>query len=113
MRGMVAGLGVCVLASVLGCSAASNTDNGGGGGGGVGNVGNAGNGGGGVGNVGNTGGGGGSGAECAGVSQVANNAVLPADVIWTIDTSGSMTEETEAVRQNMNKSSQMIAGAGV
>jgi hypothetical protein len=34
-------------------------------------------------------------------------------VIWAIDTSGSMNEETAAVRANMNAFSQQIAGAGV
>jgi hypothetical protein len=47
------------------------------------------------------------------VSQQANNSVLPADVIWTIDTSGSMTEETNAVKTNMNNFSFQIANAGV
>jgi hypothetical protein len=58
-------------------------------------------------------GGGSGGGECAGVSQQASNAVLPVDVIWTIDTSGSMTEETAAVRANMNAFSQQITAAGV
>lgn len=58
-------------------------------------------------------GGGSAGGECAGVSQQASNAILPIDVIWTIDTSGSMTEETAAVRANMNQFSQQISAAGV
>lgn len=61
----------------------------------------------------NTGGSGNFGGECAGVTEQANNSVLPADVIWTIDTSGSMTAETAAVRQNMNNFSFQIANAGV
>lgn len=60
-----------------------------------------------------SGGEGASGGECAGVSQQASNAVLPVDVIWTIDTSGSMAAETAAVRQNMNQFSQQIVNAGV
>jgi hypothetical protein len=56
---------------------------------------------------------GGSGGACAGVTQKAQNTVLPADVIWTIDTSCSMTEETAQVRQNMNAFSNQIANAGV
>ncbi len=62
---------------------------------------------------GNTGGTGNVGGECAGITQEAASGVLPADVIWAIDTSGSMTEETAAVRQNMNAFSAQIANAGV
>ena len=62
---------------------------------------------------GNAGGYGASGGECAGVSQKASHAVVPVDVVWTIDTSGSMAAETEAVRQNMNQFSQQITAAGV
>jgi hypothetical protein len=114
-------LGVGTLGLALGCSAANDAGNGGAGNGtgngGSGNFGAVGNGGGGGINVGGDSGsgnsGGFSGSECAGVTQTANNAVVPADVIWTIDTSCSMTEETAAVRANMNKFSQLISNAGV
>ncbi len=108
----------------VGCSAASNESEGSGGGsaagtgtgGAIGTGGGIGTGGSGAGiNTGGNGagGGGGSGNACAGVSQQANNTVLPADVIWTIDTSCSMVEETAAVRANMNAFSKQIANAGI
>jgi hypothetical protein len=91
----------------LACSAASNEGGSEGGTGsgaasGSGGGGGSGNGGGSGGLVGTgagtgTGGGGGfAGNTCAGVSQVAAN-TLPVDVIWAIDTSCSMSEETAAV----------------
>ncbi len=116
MRGF--GVWLVVLLFVFGCSASDNKgDTGFGNGGsanGTGTGGATGTGGLNLGGDGNgTGTGGFSGNECAGVTQEANNAQVPADVIWTIDTSCSMTEETAAVRANMNKFSQLIAGAGV
>lgn len=124
LRACLLGLGI----GVLGCSAASN-ESGDGFGGGSAAAGGAGNAGGAIGTGANggsgaqggsintggsgNGGGGGVGNTCAGVTQEANNAVLPADVIWTIDTSCSMTEETAAVRANMNNFSKQIANAGV
>ena len=105
---------------LLGCSAASDPSGSGGNGSGTGATGatGAGTGTGGTGAAiglggGGNGGSGNFGGECAGVSQEASNAVLPADVIWTIDTSCSMREETQAVRDNMNKFSQGITAAGV
>ena len=56
---------------------------------------------------------GGSGGACAGVTQKAQNTVLPADVIWTIDTSCSMTEEVPSVQNNMNAFSQQITQSGI
>ncbi|MCC6213407.1 MAG: hypothetical protein IT376_00945 [Polyangiaceae bacterium] len=76
-------------------------------------------GGGGVINVGGTSGGGavagggGAAGECAGVEQTANSVYAPVDIIWAIDTSGSMTEETAAVQQNMNNFSWIIENAGI
>jgi hypothetical protein len=107
------------VALAAGCSAASSDSQTGAGGGAA-----ASGGGGGAGNAAgagaaiNTGGsanggGGGVSGECAGVTQEANNTVKPADVIWTIDTSCSMVEETAAVRQNMNDFSKQISAAGV
>jgi len=51
--------------------------------------------------------------ECFAQSQEAGAAQLPVDVIWAIDTSGSMVEETAAVRDNMNQFSRQIVGSGV
>lgn len=106
----------------LGCSAASN-DGGGEGGSGAGSAASGGGGSGGFGNGGGSGGlintgatgqggGGGVGNTCAGVSQKASG-TLPVDVIWAIDTSCSMSEETAAVKANMNKFSQLISSVGV
>ncbi|MBK7579895.1 MAG: hypothetical protein IPI67_06775 [Myxococcales bacterium] len=106
----------------LGCSAASNDSSSGGGGngagssatGGGGTIGFGGTGSGGL-NTGagtGTGGGGGVGNACAGVKQTAAG-TLPVDVIWAVDTSCSMSEETAAVKANMNKFSQLISNAGV
>lgn len=116
------GVGVlCLVALAYGCSASSDAA---GSGGGLGQGGSSASGGtiaaGGSGGSLNMGGGGsgtgGSGAvggECAGVNQSAQSGVLPADVIWAIDTSCSMSEETAAVRQNMNAFSSQIANAGI
>lgn len=117
LRALAQAMVICAL----GCSAASNEDGSGGGGSGAGGA--ASGGGGGVGNGGGSGGlittggtgqggGGGVGNACAGVSQKASG-TLPVDVIWAIDTSCSMSEETAAVKANMNKFSQLISTAGV
>lgn len=119
------GLILILALFAVACSAASNesdgsgggssgggSGSGSGGGGGIIQTGGTG-GGGGVIETGGTGGGGGSGNSCAGVSQKADNTVLPADVIWTIDTSCSMVEETAAVRANMSAFSKQISNAGI
>lgn len=116
--------GLVVLSLAAAAGACSASDTGGNGGSGNGSSGGSANGGGGGINPGGSGGsinpgGGGNGGsgnvggECAGVSEKASSGVLPADVIWAIDTSGSMTAETAAVRQNMNNFSFQIANAGV
>src|SRR5690606_21962630 len=46
--------------------------------------------------------------ECAAVSEQAQNQFAPVDIIFAIDTSGSMTEEKNFVQQNMNMFSQQI-----
>jgi hypothetical protein len=120
MRGLLGFLGI--VGFVLGCSAASTGEEpgsgagtGSGGSGNSGGIGLGGNGQGGIGIGGgaNSGGGGFSGGSCAGVTQQANNTQLPADVIWAIDTSCSMFEETAAVQSNMNNFSSIIANAGI
>ncbi len=51
--------------------------------------------------------------ECAVVTESAAATVQPADVIFVIDNSGSMTFEANAVQQNMNGFSQQIVDSGV
>lgn len=51
--------------------------------------------------------------QCAAISQTATNQLQPADVVWAIDNSGSMREEMEFVRTNMNSFSQQISQSGI
>src|SRR5690606_29059127 len=51
--------------------------------------------------------------ECAAVSEAAQNELLPVDIIFVVDTSGSMTEEKNFVQQNMNLFSQQIFLANI
>ncbi len=51
--------------------------------------------------------------ECAAVSETAKNEFLPVDIVFAIDTSGSMTEEKNFVQQNMNVFSQQIFLANI
>jgi hypothetical protein len=51
--------------------------------------------------------------QCAAISQTAQNQYQPADVIWAIDGSGSMSEEMQFVRENMNAFSQQISQSGI
>ncbi len=51
--------------------------------------------------------------ECQSISQEAKPKLEAADIIFVIDTSGSMGEESFFVRQNMNAFSQQIIAAGV
>ncbi|MCC6215452.1 MAG: hypothetical protein IT376_11350 [Polyangiaceae bacterium] len=128
---------VAVIAAATGsCSSASGGGGTGGFGnqGGVGNAGNAGGtaggggvaagGGGGVPPSGGSGGsilldagGGGGGvepdAQCSSVGQVAKPTLKPADIIWAVDTSGSMVEEAAAVQQNLNGFAQQIVASGI
>ncbi len=41
-------------------------------------------------------------AACVGISQTANSKLLPADIIFALDNSGSMDEEAKFVQANMN-----------
>lgn len=52
-------------------------------------------------------------AACEGVSQKAEERFQPADIIWAIDTSGSMVEEAASVQQNINAFSQQIVASGI
>ncbi|MCA9680604.1 MAG: VWA domain-containing protein [Myxococcales bacterium] len=54
-----------------------------------------------------------TGMECAAVSEMAQNELAPVDIIFAIDTSGSMSEEKNFVQQNMNIFSQKIFLANI
>lgn len=54
-----------------------------------------------------------TGEECAAVSETAQNTFAPVDIIFAIDTSGSMTEEKNFVQSNMNIFSQQIFLANI
>ncbi|MFO7567156.1 MAG: hypothetical protein R6X02_31210 [Enhygromyxa sp.] len=51
--------------------------------------------------------------ECAAVSETAQNELLPVDIIFAVDTSGSMSDEKNFVQQNMNIFSQQIFLANI
>ncbi|MBN1653162.1 MAG: hypothetical protein JXA30_05240 [Deltaproteobacteria bacterium] len=51
--------------------------------------------------------------ECAGVSARAEVEFLPTDVIWAIDTSGSMNASFPAIQQALNDFSQRVIDAGI
>ena len=51
--------------------------------------------------------------ECAGISESAENQILPVDIIFLVDTSASMMEEALGVRNNLNVFSQQIIAAGI
>jgi hypothetical protein len=54
-----------------------------------------------------------TGDECAAVSETATNTYAPVDIIFAIDTSGSMTDEKNFVQANMNIFSQQIFLANI
>jgi hypothetical protein len=54
-----------------------------------------------------------TGEECAAVSETAMNTFAPVDIIFVIDTSGSMSDEKNFVQQNMNIFSQQIFLANI
>jgi hypothetical protein len=53
------------------------------------------------------------GQECGAVTQRAENTLQPADIIFGIDTSGSMSEEVAEVQANLNAFSQQIIDSGI
>lgn len=59
------------------------------------------------------GGTGGEGPNCAGLSAEAEAELLPTDVIWAIDTSGSMTASFPAIQQALADFSQRMVDAGI
>ncbi|MEK6608683.1 MAG: hypothetical protein AABZ30_13570 [Myxococcota bacterium] len=50
---------------------------------------------------------------CVATDVVAENVVLPVDIIWIVDSSGSMDFENDVVQNNLNAFSTAIAGSGV
>jgi hypothetical protein len=52
-------------------------------------------------------------AACAAVTQEAEITKQPADIIWALDNSGSMTTEAQAVQNNMNIFAQQIIASGI
>lgn len=54
-----------------------------------------------------------TGDECAAVSEQAQNQFAPVDIVFVIDTSGSMSDEKNFVQQNMNIFSQQIFLANI
>ncbi|HMI85158.1 MAG TPA: hypothetical protein VK550_13755, partial [Polyangiaceae bacterium] len=50
---------------------------------------------------------------CAAVTQEAESTKQPADIIWALDNSGSMTTEAQAVQDNMNVFAQQIIASGI
>jgi len=59
------------------------------------------------------GGGGSAGDDCAGVTARAEAELLPTDVIWAIDTSGSMTASFPAIQQALSTFSQRVIDANI
>ncbi len=51
--------------------------------------------------------------ECAAVEESAQNGMSPVDIIFAVDSSGSMTEEAGFVQDNLNVFSAQIADSGV
>jgi hypothetical protein len=51
--------------------------------------------------------------KCGAVSQMAENTLQPVDIIFGIDTTGSMGEEIAFTEENMNAFSQRISAAGI
>jgi hypothetical protein len=61
----------------------------------------------------NDGGSGGGFEECTGVSETAVPELQPADIIIAVDTSGSMSEESDEVQANLNSFASIIDASGV
>jgi hypothetical protein len=122
---IVVGLGLAAACSATGNSGDSKGGTGGaganGGSGGSGGSGNAPGSGGSGGTISTDGSSGTSGAggtdpgdaACQSFTQEAKQLYEPADIIWAVDTSGSMIEEAAAVQQNINSFSQQIVATGI
>lgn len=53
------------------------------------------------------------GSECVADTFMAESALQPVDIVWIIDTSGSMGEESSLVQEQMNSFVSTITGAGL
>jgi hypothetical protein len=51
--------------------------------------------------------------ECAAVEESAQNGLSPVDIVFAVDTSGSMTEEAGFVQDNLNMFSAQIFNSGI
>lgn len=108
-----------LLVGLMGAACSAGTDNGvdknsgSGAGSGSGNGSGAGNGVGGGLSVGAGGNGAGVGGACQAVSAAAQPVFEDADIIFAVDTSGSMGDESEFVKQNLNAFSTQISGSGI
>ena len=51
--------------------------------------------------------------ECVSYSEMAENTLQPADIIFVVDNSGSMGDEAGAVQANLNNFSQQIIDSGI
>ncbi len=115
ISGRLGSLITLASAVLLAACSSANSDNGKSapGGGGVGAAGSGGGAGAGGSAASSGSGGSGTGGECAAVTQTAEPVELPADIIWAIDSSCSMDQESIWVKDNMNQFSQQIAASGV
>ena len=52
-------------------------------------------------------------ASCAGTAIAADFVKLPSDIIWVVDQTASMTQETQYVQQKINEFANLIGGSGV
>ncbi len=53
------------------------------------------------------------GDACAAETITAENSIAPVDIIWVVDSSGSMDAENRAVRDNLNAFSARISASGI
>jgi hypothetical protein len=51
--------------------------------------------------------------DCASVAISAESTVRPVDIVWVVDSSGSMSNEAERVQENMNRFAADILDAGI
>lgn len=51
--------------------------------------------------------------ECASVTVEASSRALPTDIVWVVDSSGSMDNEAASVQENMNRFAAGVIAAGI
>jgi len=51
--------------------------------------------------------------DCAGVAVAAETELRPVDIVWVVDSSGSMSNEAERVQENMNRFAAAVLMAGI